>query len=205
MPGIPACPLPPGLSCPPRWTCDPTTHEWDEVIPNCVFEPPVPFRRDGGPPGDAGDGDEASTSVDATPSDAGGTCTLVVPSDSDQSCVTDDDCVVVGDLPACPAPACLACDQAALNKSAQAPYQAALAKALAALGPVPGNCNCPCESGLALCRGGTCQVASCSAPSGDTLPVCRNVGGQCEYAANTTCARNGPAASCAYADEVCCL
>jgi hypothetical protein len=204
MPGVPACLPPPAQSCAPSWKCDPTTHQWDEAIPNCAVGPAGHVGGDGGLPGDAGDS-SASASVDAAPSGPGAPCTPIVPSDYDQSCATDEDCVVVGDLPACPPPTCLACDQTSLNKGAAVKYQAALSRALAAFDASPGPCNCPCESGLALCRGGTCQVASCGAPIGDTLPACRDAGGQCAYAGNATCVRNGPAGSCAYSDEVCCL
>ncbi len=67
-----------------------------------------------------------------------------------------------------------------------------------------GGCGCGCESG-ALCRGGKCQAASCGTPTADTLPACTDSGGQCWYAASTTCNVMGPLNACAYSDEVCCL
>ena len=51
VPGVPACPA--ARPCEPSWTCDPTTHEWDEAIPNCVIEPPASPRADGGSASDA--------------------------------------------------------------------------------------------------------------------------------------------------------
>ncbi len=90
-------------------------------------------------------------------------------------CMVDSDCVAVGEVAPCPASACDGSD-----------------------------CNCPCESG-AICRAGKCQAAFCGPDPSDTLPTCADVGGRCAYSANTTCPAVGPAGSCAFSDEFCCL
>ena len=133
-------------------------------------------------------------------------CTIVLASDYDQSCVMDTDCASVGQVPECPVTDCLICIPGAINKSELARYMTALSKA--GMSEPPGGptiCNCPCETGFAICRGGKCQAGPCGAPGSDTLPDCANAGGTCGYVANTICNRAGPPDSCAYSDEMCCL
>ncbi len=153
--------------------------------------------------------DDSTTSADAgeggsPPSTTDGTtaCTPVVAADYDQSCTVDSDCVAVGEIAQCSG-ACPGCTTEAVRKSVAAKYQAALSAAVASL-PGPSGCNCACESG-AICRAGKCQAAFCGPDRADTLPACANVGGMCAYSANTTCAGVGPAGSCAFSDEFCCL
>jgi hypothetical protein len=137
--------------------------------------------------------------------DAGGApaCTTVVASDYDQSCAVDTDCVAVGEVTQCPASPCDGCPSEAINASAMAKYETAIAPDFASE-PSGQHCSCPCEGG-AVCRNGKCQAAFCSPPTSDTLPACANTDGMCVYSANTTCDTMGPADACAYADEVCCL
>jgi len=160
---------------------------------------PHPLQAsDGGAAGSGGGGGSGSASSNPAP------CTVVLASDYDQSCMVDADCVSVHQVPKCPVTDCSGCYPVAINKSAMERYTAALSQAVASAPPGP-LCYCPCESGLALCRGGTCQAASCGPPVADTLPACSNAGGACGYAANTICNRKGPPDACAYSDELCCL
>jgi hypothetical protein len=139
---------------------------------------------------------DAGATLDATP------CSPVLPSNYDQSCDADTDCVGVGEVPQCPAAACDGCMTEAINKTVLAQYLADLSRAFAS--EPPGEaCNCPC-GGVAVCRGGTCQEGYCAPPSTDTLPACADAGGICAYTANTTCGAMGPPDSCAYSDEFCC-
>ncbi len=144
---------------------------------------------------------------DDAPSDAGVgvtedvSCSVVLPSDYDQSCAVDDDCVEVGEVPSCPAGPCDGCTTQAINRDAQAAYAAAFSQAVGSGGP--GFCGCPC-GGVAICRGGACKAGGCGPGPSDTLPACADAGGRCMYAANTTCTE-GLAGGCEYADEVCCI
>jgi hypothetical protein len=168
---------------------------------------------DGGAPGSNASGSAGSASSNPAggsggSADGGGagsaSCTVVLASDYDQSCVLDADCVSVSQVPKCPVTDCSGCYLVAINKSEMSQYMAAVSQAVAGESPGP-ICNCPCESGFALCRGGKCQAASCGPPRADTLPACSNAGGTCGYAANTICNRKGPPDTCAYSDELRCL
>jgi hypothetical protein len=151
----------------------------------------------GGPSGSDGGG-AGSTSPNPA------TCTVVVPSDYDQSCAVDEDCVIVGQRPKCPVTDCSGCSPGAINKSAMARYKTALSQPVVGGDPVI-VCSCPCETGFALCRSGKCQPAPCGPPRADTLPACSNAGGTCGYVANTICNTKGPSDACAFSDELCCL
>lgn len=152
--------------------------------------PFTPERGSGGSP-DAGGAESAS-------------CTVVLASDYDQSCTEDADCLSVSQVPTCPVTDCSGCYLVGINKKEMARYTTALTQAFVREGPGP-VCACPCQTGFALCRAGKCQAAACGPPRQDTLPACASAGGSCAYRANTTCGDVGPPASCAYADEVCCL
>jgi hypothetical protein len=130
-------------------------------------------------------------------------CRPVLASDYDQSCVVDTDCLTVGQVSQCPATACDSCATEAINQSAMAQYMSAFAQAFAT-SPRPGFCGCPCTVN-GICRAGKCQAGYCEPGPADTLPACTDAGGQCDYAANTSCNGIGPPDSCAYSDEVCCL
>jgi hypothetical protein len=136
--------------------------------------------------------------------DPDSSCSVVVASDYDRSCATDDDCVTVGEVPQCPPAACNSCGSAAINKLDSARYQSAFSRAIANL-PTSERCNCPCEVDFAICRAGQCQAAYCAPPVADTLLTCADAGGVCSYAANTACSGLGPPGACAYSDEICCL
>jgi hypothetical protein len=144
--------------------------------------------------GHGGTGERSSDSSD---------CSLVLPSNYDQSCVSDTDCVLVGKVTACPAQACAGCMNDAINAVDADRYDAAFTQAIAD-SPNGGVCACPCE-GIAVCRAGKCQAGYCAPSAKDTLPTCTNAGGRCAYKANTTCDGIGPTNSCAFDDEVCCL
>lgn len=166
---------------------------------------------------DAGSTLDASVTVDATaladascanasasPGDDGpndsSTCAIVVASQYDQCCTVDSDCVAVGEVASCQG-VCVNCPAGAINKGAEARYNAAFERAIP-LGS-GGTCPCPQESG-AVCRNGRCQMAT-GVPSGDTLPSCADAGGWCVYSVSITCGVAGPPGSCARSDEVCCL
>jgi hypothetical protein len=131
-------------------------------------------------------------------------CTVVLASGYDQSCMVDTDCVTVYEVHACPITDCSGCAMQGINKGAMTQYMSALSKN-AALEPSGVLCHCPCESGFAICRGGQCQAAPCAPSRADTLAACANAGGLCGYRANTTCGGTGTADGCAYSDEICCL
>jgi hypothetical protein len=138
---------------------------------------------------------------DAGEPDAPAPCATIVASDYDQSCAVDTDCVEVSEVISCPPPPCVLCTISAINKSAAAQYNAIFASNFyASSGPA---CSCPCE-GPAICRGGKCQAGSCGPNRADTLPACADAGGECLYAAGTTC-NLGPPDACAFSDEICCL
>jgi hypothetical protein len=168
---------------------------------------------DGGAAGSNGGGSAGSASSNPAGGsggspDGGGagsaSCTVVLAADYDQSCVLDADCVSVGQVPKCPVTDCSGCYLVAINKSEMARYMTAFSRAVVGESPGP-ICHCPCESGVAICRAGQCQAASCGPPRADTLAACVNAGGLCAYRANTTCNGTGPADGCAYSDEICCL
>lgn len=145
-------------------------------------------------------GDGADSASDSTASG----CIVVLASDYDQSCVVDTDCVSVGQVAKCPVTDCSGCYLVAINKGAAARYMTALSQAVVS-GPPGPICNCPCESGFAICRGGQCQAAPCGPPPGDTLAACSDAGGLCVYRANATCGGTALPGGCAYSDEMCCL
>jgi hypothetical protein len=180
---------------------------------------PRSSAADAGVMDDSGSALDASVTVDATGvaeascgdaaarGDAGATdsasCAVVLASQYDQSCAVDSDCVPVGEVGSCPASACDGCWGAAVNRCAASQYVTAFARAIAS-SPPGSSCNCPAEGPPgAICRAGKCQLGY-SEPE-DTLPACANAGGRCVLSASVDCTRMGPADSCAYSDEVCCL
>lgn len=132
-----------------------------------------------------------------------GTCTAVLPSEYDQSCNVDSDCVLVPEATCPPGQGCSYCATNAINAAGHARYMAAYAAA-SMQNPVTENCSCPC-SNVVLCRSGQCQPGPCTAPTADTLSACSSASGMCQYSQTTTCTKAGPANSCAYSDEICCL
>ncbi len=88
--------------------------------------------------------------------DAAGSAQLIQASSYDQSCKTDTDCVWVAEGDFC-RPGAGNCPNAAISKSANAQYQADVAKTRAASCYAPGNCGA--ESGP-CCIAGQCQVGS---------------------------------------------
>jgi len=141
----------------------------------------------------------------------GGPCTIAL-SNYDQSCAVDTDCVAVlaGDY--CSG-GCACAEPGAINVSGLAAFDAAIAKTPVGSGAASASvCSCP-EIVGPCCRQGQC-LWDCSAAPSDTLPACADAGGQCFFEV-TSCADmwhygtpdqgGGPANSCAYADETCCL
>jgi hypothetical protein len=140
---------------------------------------------------------------------AGDICVPVLASAYDQSCAIDEDCILVSEVPECPADRCDRCSPAAIRKSEASDYQGALARALAG---TPSGFPCGCDAGnLARCIDAKCQAQPppfAVAPASDTLPACANVGGQCVYSVMGACpgkTSRGPAYSCLWSNEVCCL
>jgi hypothetical protein len=153
---------------------------------------------------------DAAADVDAASDGRLIRCSIVLASDYDQSCATDDDCALVGQVSACPPTECSFCPMWSINTSALARYQADIADDRASV-PPGQQCGCPAE-GFPCCRGGRCQQnGGCFFPSTDTLPACVNAGGVCTAArfgclAGVTPGTNaGPPNSCAFSDEVCCV
>jgi hypothetical protein len=144
---------------------------------------------------------------DASAEDADG-CEVVVPTDYDQSCTADTDCVLVGSVPSCPANSCDFCLDNAVNTDAAPSYQAALVRVQAALVASTTGlvipCSCLCE-GIAVCRGGHCQAGGCGPPPIDTLAACRDAGGMCVYKATLASCALRQTDGCAYDDETCCV
>ena len=144
-------------------------------------------RPDSAPPGDG---------------HAGG-CTALPASRYDQSCSTDRDCVLVGEVTACPATPCSFCPSASINANALVQFQADIADDMASV-PASETCNCP-PVGIPCCRSGRCQQNGCSFPATDTLGACADAGGVCTGAFYGCAFQQGPANSCAHPDEVCCI
>jgi hypothetical protein len=95
----------------------------------------------------------------------------------DQSCVSDLDCVPVGQGSVC-AQCGFVCPTAAINKGSLAAYQVA---ALDAGGSFIGPCYCP-EFGSPCCQQGQCSL-NCNDEITD-LDACASAGGTCvPYAA----------------------
>jgi hypothetical protein len=94
------------------------------------------------------------TCVPVSPDDCGDAgAQLIEAADYDQSCKTDSDCIAISEGNfACPGTP--SCQNAAINKSAYAQYQADVAKTHAASCVV--LVACPFEP-IPCCRGGTCH------------------------------------------------
>jgi hypothetical protein len=151
---------------------------------------------------DASQNLDTAQSSDVQPTVEDG-CTVVLPSDYDQSCAVDSDCIGVAQVSECPAGACSVCVTEAISRSAMTQYMEALSRSLATR-PSGGECSCPCVTIGAVCRTGKCVPAYCGPPQADRLPACADAGGYCDYAGDTDC-KMGPPDACAYSDEVCCL
>jgi len=125
----------------------------------------------------------ADASGDAPPSLAtgDGACTStasILASSFDQSCVSDLDCVPVGQGSVC-AECGFVCPSAAINKGAFAAYQAA---AVDAGGTFTGGCFCPDYGGSPCCHQGQCSLR-CDDEVTD-IDACASAGGTClPYAA----------------------
>jgi len=88
-----------------------------------------------------------------------GMCKIVQPSNYDQSCAVDTDCVLVDPGTTSCSPDCRCGGMATINASAQAQYDADLKQALALAGPNVVGCGCPPPpETVAHCHGGTCQL-----------------------------------------------
>lgn len=147
-----------------------------------------------------------STNTDGVVSNQTGTTTdvstascIISASNYDQSCTVGIDCALVTTgnfcVAGCP------CGLSAISGAAFAQYTEAIANTPLGSGAVKlGACSCPPVTGP-CCRQGTCTL-NCQSAS-DTLPACANAGGTCFY--GVYCSAYGPANSCAYADESCCL
>jgi hypothetical protein len=124
----------------------------------------------------------ADASGDAPPSSAtgDGACTStasILASSFDHSCVSDLDCVPVGQGSVC-AECGFVCPSAAINKGASAAYQAA---SVDAGGTFTGPCDCP-EYGSPCCHQGQCSLR-CDDEITD-IDACASAGGTCmPYAA----------------------
>jgi hypothetical protein len=81
---------------------------------------------------------------------------IILASNYDQSCTTDTDCVSVAEGNFC-YPGATNCPSAAISTSANAQYQADVAKTRAASCYAPGNCG---EESGPCCVGGKCQVGN---------------------------------------------
>lgn len=151
----------------------------------------------------------ADSSSDKTPEDAAidagadaysGPCTIST-SSYDQSCHVDTDCASVTTGNYC-GTGCL-CGVGTINAVALAQFKAAVAKTPVGSGAVRGG-DCPC----AVMAGPCCRQGQCSTDclsSSDTLPACADADGFCVLTPTNGCSRLGPANSCAYPDEICCL
>jgi hypothetical protein len=136
---------------------------------------------------------DSSADVNATLADASGefqsptdddACTStasIMASSFDQSCVSDLDCVPVGQGTIC-AECGFACPSAAINKAALAAYQAAKD----ALGTLTGLCNCP-GYGSPCCHQGRCSL-SCDDEITD-IDACASAGGTCLHDSGLSCVR----------------
>jgi len=149
-----------------------------------------------------------ASSSDATEEGSGADaafCTVLLAATYDQSCVNDDQCILVPQVSACPANACVSCvGLGSINAGALGPYDAILDADLEGI-PALQTCACPAivvGSSFACCRAGSCGYCVASA---DTLPACTDAGGEC-FAAGSGCADGGqgPPDACAYSDEICC-
>lgn len=145
------------------------------------------------------------SSTDATEQADAAPCTVLLTSSYDQSCMNDDQCILVPQVADCPANVCITCTGlGAISLTAQSQYAGVLDADLAGI-PPDQTCACPplvSGSAFACCRAGSCAYCVAAA---DTLPTCMDAGGAC-FAASSGCADGGqgPPDACAYADEVCC-
>jgi hypothetical protein len=147
--------------------------------------------------GAAGSDGSSDSSADA--------CTVILPSDYDQSCVLDSDCVAVGEVAACPPPACSGqCAAGIVSASVAAEYKAAIARATGDVPPLvfPDFCNCEAVL-IPVCRNGKCEDVADSLPEGPS--ACTDAGARCLLSTIITCATPGPDGGCGYSDEICCF
>jgi hypothetical protein len=126
---------------------------------------------------------------------------LIRASSYDQSCNADTDCVSVSEGNACET-GFLDCPNATIGKGGLSQYQSDIAKVRSASSNTVASCF---PYGVPCCRSGTCRNSTDCDSSSDTLPACADAGGACGRIAG--CGHNGagPADSCAYTDEICCL
>jgi hypothetical protein len=123
------------------------------------------------------DASDAGVFSSATGDDACTSTVSVQAASFDQSCVSDSDCVAVGQGNGC-AQCAFVCPSAAINKGASAAYHAA---ALDAAGTLTGMCNCP-DYGSPCCHQGQCTL-NCDDEITD-VDACATAGGTCvPYAA----------------------
>ncbi len=149
--------------------------------------------------------DAASNLSGDAAADASANACVILASNYDQSCTVDTDCASVSSGNYC-AQLCM-CGGSAINVAAEVRFNADVAKTPVGSGAVK-NIACPCVAAFGpCCRAGLCTT-DCYATS-DTLPACSNAGGQCAppgaACGGTEGPKLGPANSCAYDDEVCCL
>ncbi len=139
--------------------------------------------------------------------DAAG-CVLAA-SNYNQSCTVDTDCVPISTGNYCDPLTCM-CGGVGdvISKNALPQFQADVAKTPIGSGAIQGaSCGCPLFGLGACCVAGMCQFGfdACSG-AGDALAACADAGGTCSRFVEECGGRGaGPANSCAYADETCCL
>src|SRR5260370_6356561 len=131
----------------------------------------------------------SGTTGSATSGD--GMCKIVQPSNYDQSCTVDTDCVLVGAGTTSCSPDCRCLGMATVNARAQAQYDKDLKQALALAGHDVVACGClrpPPPATIAHCHGATCQLD----PLMPTPPSC-HLGGpgqsDCRPAKESCCTR----------------
>ncbi len=81
--------------------------------------------------------------------------TTITASSYDQSCQSAADCVAVAVGQACEACG-LACPSDAINKNAQAKYEADVKRATSSCNPPPGGCGADCIAFTVTCTAGKC-------------------------------------------------
>jgi hypothetical protein len=165
---------------------------------------------------DAAAGRDTSSDADGGEAASDASCFVGV-SNPDLSCAVDTDCVWVAPGDYCQ-PQCCRDATLLVNASGAMQFKAALAETPIGSGAVfdPDDCSCLFIALPRLCcREGTC-MADCVGPA-DTLAACADAGGTCAVAwpgtTNEGCGQCngcssgglGPAQSCAYDDEVCCV
>jgi hypothetical protein len=155
---------------------------------------------DAGANADVSDAPEDARAVDAGVEAESGSC-IILASNYDQSCTVDSDCkdVTAGDYCSTLCP----CGGSSINVGAVAQFNQDVSRTPLGSGAIAWDA-CPClTAGGPCCRQGTCHMNTCVLPS-DTLAACADAGGSCNML-TLGCARLGPANSCAYPDEACCL